>query len=106
MKPPGGVNTIPLYELDCVVNPIERTANIDKITNLMITRWLKDDKTLEAIIKIETLKLEELNGKKKKGSTFEEDIAVIEKHRSIGLNPKKTSVKMFYTYINLMRKDG
>jgi hypothetical protein len=78
----------------------------DKITKLMISRWLKDDASLETIIKIETMKLDELNGKKKKGSSFEEDIAVIEKYRGIGLDPKKTSVKMFYTYINLMQKDG
>lgn len=78
----------------------------DKITKLTIQRWLKEDKTLEAIIKIEKMKLNELTGKKKKVSTFEEDIAVIEKYRGIGLDPKKTSVKMFYTYIKLMEKDG
>jgi len=78
----------------------------DKVTKLTIQRWLKDDKTLEAIIKIEKMKLAELTGKKKKGSTFEEDVAVIEKYRGIGLDPKKTSVKMFYTYVKLMEKDG
>lgn len=78
----------------------------DKITRLIIQRWLKEDKSLETIIKIEQGKLNELNGKKKNSSTFEEDVAVIEKYRGIGIDVKKTSVKMFYTYVKLMEKDG
>ena len=78
----------------------------DKITKLIISRWLQDDKSLESIIKIEQQRLNELTGKKKKKSTFEEDVAIIEKYRGIGIDIKKTSVKMFYTYIKLMEKDG
>ena len=77
-----------------------------KIAKLICQRWEKEDKTLVAIIQIEHSKLNDLNGKKEKSSTFEEDIAVIEQYRKIGLDAKTTSVKMFYTYIKLMEKDG
>ena len=77
-----------------------------KIAILTIKRWEKNDKSMEAVIEIEKQKLNELTGKKKKDSTFEEDVAVIEKYRGIGMDAKKTSVKMFYTYIKLMEKDG
>jgi len=77
-----------------------------KIAKLICQRWEKDDKTLVSIIQIEQSKLNDLNGKKEKSSTFEEDIAVIEKYRKIGLDAKTTSVKMFYTYIKLMEQDG
>ena len=78
----------------------------NKIAKLICQRWEKEDKTLVAIIQIEQSKLNDLNGKKEKSSTFEEDIAVIEQYRKIGLDAKTTSVKMFYTYIKLMEKDG
>jgi len=77
-----------------------------KIAILTIKRWEKNDKSMEAVIEIEKQKLNELTGKKKKDSTFEEDVAIIEKYRGIGMDAKKTSVKMFYTYIKLMEKDG
>lgn len=77
-----------------------------KIAKLICQRWEKEEKSLETIIHIEQTKLKELNGKKEKSSTFEEDIAVIEQYRKIGLDAKTTSVKMFYTYIKLMEKDG
>jgi hypothetical protein len=85
----------------------QKIINIeDKISKLIVSRWLKEDKSLENIIKIETMKLQELNGKKKNTSTFEEDVAILEKYRGIGMDIKKTSVKMFYTYVKLMEKDG
>lgn len=78
----------------------------DKIAKLMIDRWLKDNKSLESVIAIEQMKLNEVDGKKKKSSSFEEDVAIIEKYMSIGLDVNKTSVKRFYTYIKIMQKDG
>lgn len=78
----------------------------DKIAKLMIDRWLKDNKSLESVIAIEQMKLNEVDGKKKKASSFEEDVAIIEKYMSIGLDVNKTSVKRFYTYIKIMQKDG
>lgn len=77
-----------------------------KICMLLINRWLKDDRSMENIIEIEELKLKELNSSKKKKTTFEEDIAIIEKYRGIGMNVKETSVKMFYTYVKLLEEDG
>lgn len=77
-----------------------------KICMLLINRWLKDDRSMENIIEIEELKLKELNSAKKKKTTFEEDIAIIEKYRGIGMNVKETSVKMFYTYVKLLEEDG
>jgi len=87
-------------------NHIKKMEIEDKIAKLIIQRWLNDDKSLESIINIEKMKLDEVAGKKKKSSTFEEDVAIIEKYMSIGLDVKKTSVKRFYTYIKLMQKDG
>lgn len=77
-----------------------------KIAKLIIKRWEREDKSLESVIEIEQMRLKELSGKREKKSTFEEDIAVIEKYRGIGMDAKKTSVKMFYTYIKIMEKDG
>lgn len=86
---------------------LRRVMEIEnKIAQLKIERWLEDEKSLESVIKIEQQKLEEIKGKKTKGTSFEEDVAIIEKYRGIGLDSKKTSVKMFYTYIKLMNKDG
>ena len=73
-----------------------------KIAKLQIQRWLRDDRSLEGIIEVEKIKLQEMNKKKKKKSTFEEDLATIEQNRGIGMNPKETSVKMFFTYVKLM----
>tara|TARA_R110002012_G_scaffold312888_4_gene524011 strand:- start:1223 stop:1678 length:456 start_codon:yes stop_codon:yes gene_type:complete len=87
-------------------NLLKRMEIEDKIAKLMINRWLNDNKSLEAIIEIEKLKLNEVDGKKKKSSSFEEDIAIIEKYMAIGLDVNKTSVKRFYTYIKIMQKDG
>lgn len=78
----------------------------DKIAKLTIQRWLRNDKSLEAIIGIEKNKLKEVTSKKQKSSTFEEDVAVIERYMSIGLDTSKISVKRFYTYIKIMQKDG
>lgn len=78
----------------------------DKIAKLTIDRWLKDEKSLETIIQIEKNKLNELTNKKQKSTSFEEDIAVIEKYMTFGLDTEKLSVKRFYTYIKLMKKDG
>ena len=78
----------------------------NKIAKLQIKRWLTNDKTLEAVIGIEHQKLNEVSDKKQKSSTFEEDVAVIEKYMSIGMDTEKVSVKMFYTYIKMMQKDG
>jgi len=61
---------------------------------------------LESVIAIEQMKLNEVDGKKKKSSSFEEDVAIIEKYMSIGVDVNKTSVKRFYTYIKIMQKDG
>ncbi len=77
-----------------------------KVCMLLINRWLKDDRSIENIIEIEELKLKELNSSKKKKTTFEEDVAIIEKYRGIGMNAKVTSVKMFYTYVKLLEEDG
>lgn len=77
-----------------------------KICKLLIKRWLKNDRSMENIIEIEEIKLKELNQTKKKTSTFEEDIAIIEQHRKIGLDPHKTSVKMFYTYVKMIQDYG
>ena len=87
-------------------NHIRKMELEDKIAKLIIQRWLKNDKSLEAVIGIEKQKLNELISKKKKDSTFEEDVAVIEKYMSIGMDTEKLSVKMFYTYIKMMQKDG
>ena len=78
----------------------------NKIAKLQIKRWLTNDKSLEAVIGIENQKLNEVKDKKQKSSTFEEDVAVIEKYMSIGMDTEKVSVKMFYTYIKMMQKDG
>lgn len=78
----------------------------NKIAKLQIKRWLNNDKSLEAVIGIEHQRLNEVKDKKQKSSTFEEDVAVIEKYMSIGMDTEKVSVKMFYTYIKMMQKDG
>ena len=37
--------------------------------------------------------------------SFEEDLAIIQKHNGFVIDPKKTSVKMFFTYVKMLEKE-
>ena len=74
----------------------------EKIAKLICDRWIKDLKHLNGIIKHEEQVLKEMvlptKGVKK---SFEEDLAIIQKHNGFVIDPKKTSVKMFFTYVKM-----
>lgn len=80
----------------------------EKIAKLMCDRWIKDLKHLNAVIKHEEEVLKEMMLPKGKGETktFEEDLAIIQKHNGFVVNPKTTSVKMFFTYVKMLEKEA
>lgn len=78
----------------------------EKIARLKLDRWLKDLKHLNAIIKAEESRLSEMMKPSKGKKSFEEDIAIIQKYNGVALDPKKTSTKMFFTYVKLMEKQA
>jgi hypothetical protein len=79
----------------------------EKIAKLICDRWIKDLKHLNGIIKHEEQVLKEMvlptKGVKK---SFEEDLAIIQKHNGFVIDPKKTSVKMFFTYVKMIEKEA
>lgn len=79
----------------------------EKIAKLICERWIKDLKHLNGIIKHEEQVLKEMvlptKGVKK---SFEEDLAIIQKHNGFVIDPKKTSVKMFFTYVKMLEKEA
>jgi len=79
----------------------------EKIAKLICDRWIKDLKHLNGIIKHEEQVLKEMilptKGVKK---SFEEDLAIIQKHNGFVIDPKKTSVKMFFTYVKMLEKEA
>lgn len=79
----------------------------EKITKLICDRWIKDLKHLNGIIKHEEQVLKEMvlptKGVKK---SFEEDLVIIQKHNGFVIDPKKTSVKMFFTYVKMLEKEA
>ena len=79
----------------------------EKIAKLICDRWIKDLKHLNGIIKHEEQLLKEMvlptKGVKK---SFEEDLAIIQKHNGFVIDPKKTSVKMFFTYVKMLEKEA
>jgi hypothetical protein len=38
--------------------------------------------------------------------SFEEDLAIIQKHNGFVIDPKTTSVKMFFTYVKMLEKEA
>jgi len=79
----------------------------EKIAKLMCERWIKDLKHLNAVIKHEEQVLKEMilpnKGEKK---SFEEDLIIIQKHNGFIVDPKRTSVKMFFTYVKMLEKES
>lgn len=79
----------------------------EKIAKLICDRWIKDLKHLNGVIKHEEQVLKEMvlptKGVKK---SFEEDLAIIQKHNGFVIDPKKTSVKMFFTYVKMLEKEA
>lgn len=79
----------------------------EKIAKLMCERWIKDLKHLNAVITHEENILKEMmlptKGEKK---SFEEDLAIIQKHNGFVVDPKRTSVKMFFTYVRMLEKEA
>lgn len=79
----------------------------EKIAKLLCERWIKDAKHLNAVIQAEEQRLEEMilptKGVKK---SFEEDLIIIQKHNGFIIDPKTTSVRMFFTYVKMMEKES
>jgi len=79
----------------------------EKIAKLICDRWIKDLKHLNGVIKHEEQVLKKMilpsKGVKK---SFEEDLAIIQKHNGFVIDPKKTSVKMFFTYVKMLEKEA
>ncbi|MDH3321624.1 MAG: hypothetical protein OEM04_01480 [Flavobacteriaceae bacterium] len=79
----------------------------EKIAKLICDRWIKDLKHLNGVIKHEEQVLKQMilptKGVKK---SFEEDLAIIQKHNGFVIDPKKTSVKMFFTYVKMLEKEA
>ena len=79
----------------------------EKIAKLICDRWIKDLKHLNGIIKHEEQVLKEMvlptKGVKK---SFEEDLAIIQKHNGFVIDQKTTSVKMFFTYVKMLEKEA
>lgn len=76
-----------------------------KIAKMKIQMLEKRNWGMQAAINIEQKALDREKEKDEKGS-LEETIAFIEQHRKIALDQFKCSVKMFYTYVNLMNADA
>ncbi len=79
----------------------------EKIAKLICDRWIKDLKHLNGVIKHEEQVLKEMllptKGEKK---SFEEDLAIIQKHNGFAIDQKTTSVKMFFTYVKMLDKEA
>ena len=79
----------------------------EKIAKLVCDRWIKDLKHLNAVIKHEEQVLKEMmlptKGEKK---SFEEDLAIIQKHNGFAIDKKTTSTKMFFTYVKMLEKEA
>ena len=79
----------------------------EKIAKLICDRWIKDLKHLNGVIKHEEQVLKQMmlpsKGVKK---SFEEDLAIIQKHNGFVIDPKTTSVKMFFTYVKMLEKEA
>lgn len=75
----------------------------EKIANLICKRWLNNDERLQIRIEIEQERLKQLKQKieNQDQSTFEESVAVIQKHMKVAFDPRKTSAKQYYTYVNM-----
>jgi len=79
----------------------------EKIAQLICDRWIKDLKHLNGVIKHEEQVLKQMilptKGVKK---SFEEDLAIIQKHNGFVIDQKTTSVKMFFTYVKMLEKES
>ena len=79
----------------------------EKIAKLVCDRWIKDLKHLNGVIKHEEQVLKEMmlptKGEKK---SFEEDLAIIQKHNGFAIDKKTTSTKMFFTYVKMLEKES
>lgn len=79
----------------------------EKIAKLICDRWIKDLKHLNGVIKHEEQVLKQMilptKGVKK---SFEEDLAIIQKHNGFVIDQKTTSVKMFFTYVKMLEKEA
>jgi hypothetical protein len=79
----------------------------EKIAKLICDRWIKDLKHLNGVIKHEEQVLKQMilptKGVKK---SFEEDLAIIQKHNGFVIDQKTTSVKMFFTYVKMLEKES
>ena len=79
----------------------------EKIAKLICDRWIKDLKHLNGVIKHEEQVLKQMilptQGEKK---SFEEDLAIIQKHNGFVIDQKTTSVKMFFTYVKMLEKEA
>jgi hypothetical protein len=79
----------------------------EKIAKLICDRWIKDLKHLNGVIKHEEQVLKQMilptKGEKK---SFEEDLAIIQKHNGFVIDQKTTSVKMFFTYVKMLEKEA
>ena len=79
----------------------------EKIAKLICDRWIKDLKHLNGVIKHEEQVLKQMilptKGEKK---SFEEDLAIIQKHNGFVIDQKTTSVKMFFTYVKMLEQEA
>jgi hypothetical protein len=79
----------------------------EKIAKLICDRWIKDLKHLNGVIRHEEQVLKQMilptKGEKK---SFEEDLAIIQKHNGFVIDQKTTSVKMFFTYVKMLEKES
>lgn len=76
-----------------------------KILKLKCQMIEESDWAMSAAIKIEESKMRmEMESSNK--STFEETVAYLEQHRKISIDAFKCSVKMFYTYVNMMNSEA
>lgn len=75
------------------------------ISVLQIEKALTGDKILNNFIRIAQLELDDINSKTNKTNTNEVKVH-LEKYLGFRLNEKETSVKEYYTYLNVMANDS
>lgn len=75
-----------------------------EIALLKCERWINDDKSLETLINVASLELEELE--KVSGMDFLETKAYIEKTLNFQIDMKRTSVNEYYSYLKIAIENG
>ncbi len=77
-----------------------------KIALLQYDMIERQDYGMSAAINMEKRKLKDFMDLQGKGGTIEETVAHLEQHKKTTIDIFKCSVKMFYTYVNMMNADA